>query len=154
MLIDVPLLNRDAILSNIRPPIAAGPPPPSIASQEYNQSRAGYKRRVGKLRHHYKNEHARHRAKDLAERDAAVAATTRRRLERQRAKNERSLQNAIRQEELRRQQARAFEDHLRLQQEIRTARNELNQKAPNAVVINNKGSRTVLRRREQQPEDQ
>ena len=83
-----------------------------------------------------------------------MAATTRCRLERQRAKNERSLQNAIRQEELRIQQARASEEHLRLQQQIRTARNELHQKAPNAVVINNKGSRTVLRRREQQPEDQ
>jgi len=104
------------------------------AALEYNQSRAGYKRRVGKLRHHYKNEHARHRAKDLAERDAAVAATTRCRLERQRAKNERSLQNAIRQEELRIQQARASEDHLRLQQQIRTARNELHQKARQLLI--------------------
>jgi len=43
------------------------------AALEYNQSRAGYKRRVRKLRHQYKNEHAWHRAKDLAEPAIAFA---------------------------------------------------------------------------------
>mmetsp|Transcript_5993 Transcript_5993/g.14866 ORF Transcript_5993/g.14866 Transcript_5993/m.14866 type:complete len:647 (-) Transcript_5993:157-2097(-) len=100
----------------------------------YNQQKAAYKRQVGKLRHQYKVEHARHQAQDLAERDAAVAVTTRRRLERQRAKNERSFQNAIRQEELRRQNAAAFADHLKQQQEIRTAQQKIHQRARQLLI--------------------
>jgi len=46
------------------------------AALEYKQSRAEYKRRVRKLRHQYKNEHAWHRAKDLAEPAVAFASNT------------------------------------------------------------------------------
>lgn len=104
------------------------------ASLEHNSKRASYKRRVGNLRRQYLEEHKRYSAQDLAEKDAAVAITTRRRLERQRAKNERSFQNAIRQEELKRQTQAAFEDHLKQQQEIREAKEVFHQRARQILV--------------------
>ena len=104
------------------------------ASLEHNSKRASYKRRVGNLRRQYLEEHKRYSAQDLAEKDAAVAITTRRRLERQRAKNERSFQNAIRQEELKRQTQAAFEDHLKQQQEIREAKEAFHQRARQLLV--------------------
>jgi hypothetical protein len=104
------------------------------ASLEHNNKRASYKRRVGNLRRQYLEEHKIYSAQDLAEKDAAVAITTRRRLERQRAKNERSFQNAIRQEELKRQTTAAFEDHLKQQQEIRTAKEAFHQRARQLLV--------------------
>lgn len=104
------------------------------AALEYNSKRASYKRKVGNLRRQYMEEYQKHAAQDLAEKDAAVAATTRRRLERQRAKNERSLENAIRQEELRRQTQAAFEDHLKQQQQIREQREALHQRARQLLV--------------------
>lgn len=104
------------------------------AALEYNSNKASYKRRVGDLRRRYLEEHKRHAAKDLAEKDAAVAVTTRRRLERQRAKNERSFENAIRQKEFQRQKAAEFEDHLRQQQEIRERKEALNQRARQLLI--------------------
>jgi len=81
---------------------------------------------------HY--DHKRHTTQDLAEKDAAVVVTTRRRLERQRAKNERSFENALRQEELQRQTRAAFEDHLLQQQEIRERKEALHQRARQGLV--------------------
>ncbi len=104
------------------------------AALAYNSQKASYKRKVGNLRRQYLEEHKKHAAQDLAEKDAAVAATTRRRLERQRAKNERSFQNAIRQEELRRQTQAAFEDHLKQQQVIRDQKELLHQRARQLLV--------------------
>jgi len=79
-------------------------------------------------------DYLRHKAQDEAERDAERAETTRRRLLRQRAKNERSVQNALRQEELRRQTALAFQDHLRAQQEKRDAKRELVKRAQQLLI--------------------
>jgi hypothetical protein len=94
-------------------------------AHEYGRRNAAYKRQVSKLRKGYLEEHQRNKAEDDAQRDAEAAETTRRRLERQRAKNERSVQNAIRQEELRRQTHLAFQDHLLVQQEKRDYEKEL-----------------------------
>ena len=104
------------------------------AALEFNSQKASYKRKVGTLRRQYLEEYKKHAAQDLAEKDAAVAATTRRRLERQRAKNEKSFQNAVRQEELRRQTKAAFEDHLRQQQAIREQKDALHQRARQLLV--------------------
>ena len=104
------------------------------AALDYNSQKASYKRKVANLRRKYLEEHKKHAAQDLAEQDAAVAATTRRRLERQRAKNEKSFQNAVRQEELRRQTQAAFEDHLRQQQAIREQKEALHQRARQLLV--------------------
>lgn len=103
-------------------------------SLEYNRRRASYKRQVSKIRKDYMNEYQRNKAEDMALRDAEEAETTRRRLERQRAKNERSVQNAIRQEELRRQTHLAFQDHLKSQQEKRENEKELFTKARQLII--------------------
>jgi len=96
---------------------------------EYGRRKASYKRQVSKLRKEYMEEHKRHKAEDDAARDAEQAETTRKRLERQRGKNERSVQNAIRQKELRRQARLAFQDRLVVEQEKREAKAVLRNKA-------------------------
>lgn len=103
-------------------------------SLEYGNRRASYKRQVTKLRKSYMDEYLRHRAEDEAQRDALRAETTRRRLERQRAKNERSVENARRQEELRRQTHLAFQDHLRMEQQKRDGRKEIFRKARQVLI--------------------
>ncbi len=103
-------------------------------SLEYGNRRASYKRQVSKLRKSYMDEYLRHKAEDEAQRDAERAETTRRRLERQRAKNERSVENARRQEELRRQAHLAFQDHLRVQQERRDAHKEVFRRARQLLI--------------------
>ena len=101
---------------------------------EYGRRKAAYNRHVSKLRKDYMDEYQRQKKEDEAQRDAERAETTRRRLERQRAKNERSVQNAIRQEELRRQTQLAFEDHLRVQQEKRDGDRELMRRARQLLI--------------------
>jgi hypothetical protein len=101
---------------------------------EYGRQKSSYKRQVSLLRKEYMEEYQRHKAEDEAQRDAERAETTRRRLERQRAKNEISVQNAIRQEELRRQTHLAFQDHLRVQQEKRTAQKKLFTRARQSLI--------------------
>ncbi|KAL3945069.1 MAG: hypothetical protein SGBAC_000860 [Bacillariaceae sp.] len=103
-------------------------------AQEYNRRKAAYKRQVSKLRKGYMAEYQRNKAEDDAQRDAEAAETTRRRLERQRAKNERSVQNVHRQQELRRQTALAFQDHLRVQQEKRDYEKDVFNRARQLVV--------------------
>jgi hypothetical protein len=101
---------------------------------EYGRRRAAYKRQVSELRKEYLDEYLRHKAEDDAERARDQAEATRHRLERQRAKNERSAENAIRQEELRRQTHLAFQDHLQRQQEIRDEKNELMRRARQLLI--------------------
>ena len=96
--------------------------------------RASYKREVSRLRKEYMDEYLLNKAQDEAVRDAEMAEIRRRRLERQRAKNIRSAENATRQAELRRQTHLAFQDHLRQQQEIRDARKNLMRRARQLVI--------------------
>ena len=96
--------------------------------------RASYKREVSRLRKEYMDEYLKHKSEDDAVRDAEMAEIKRRRLERQRIKNIRSAENAVRQAELRRQTHLAFQDHLRQQQEIRDTRKELIRKARQLVI--------------------
>ena len=103
-------------------------------AQEYNRRKAAYKRQVSKLRKGYMDEYQRSKAEDEAQRDLELAETTRRRLERQRAKNERSVENAYRQQELRRQTELAFQDHLRVQQEKRDYQNAVMNRARQLVI--------------------
>ena len=104
-----------------------------IAS-DFGRRRAAYNRQVSVLRREYMEEYQRHKQEDEAQRQAAQEETTRRRLERQRAKNERSVQNILRQDELRRQTQLAFEDHLRVQQEKRDTKKELYTKAQQLLI--------------------
>jgi hypothetical protein len=103
-------------------------------SLEYGNRRASYKRQVSKIRKSYMDEYLRHKAEDDAQRDAERAETTRRRIERQRAKNERSVENARRQEELRRQAQLAFQDHLLMEQNKREIRKEIFRKARQVLI--------------------
>lgn len=103
-------------------------------AHEFGRRKAAYKRQVSKLRKDYLAEFKGNKAEDDALRDAEVAETTRRRLERQRAKNERSVQNAIRQEELRRQTHLAFQDHLMVEQEKRDEQKALFTRARQLVI--------------------
>jgi hypothetical protein len=101
---------------------------------DFGRRRAAYNRQVSVLRRDYMEEYQRHKQEDEALRQAAQEETTRRRLERQRAKNERSVQNMLRQEELRRQTQLAFEDHLRVQQDKRDTKKELYTKAQQLLI--------------------
>ena len=94
------------------------------AARDYNNARAAYRRQVNRLRLEYAEELARQRAADKAEQDATLKATTRRRLERQRRKNIRSAKNAMRQKQLREEREKEFNEHLRVMQLRRDARNE------------------------------
>lgn len=101
---------------------------------EFGRRRASYNRQVSNLRRSYMEEYQRHKQEDEAQRQAEQEETTRRRLERQRAKNERSVQNMLRQEELRRQTQLAFEDHLRVEQEKRDAKKSLYTKSQQLLI--------------------
>lgn len=107
---------------------------PQRIAAEFGRRRAAYNRQVKQLRRAYMEEYQHHKKEDEAQRDAEREETTRRRLERQRAKNERSVQNIKRQEELRRQTQLAFEDHLRVQQEKRDAKREVFSRAQQLLV--------------------
>ena len=103
-------------------------------SLEFNESRAQYAKQVTKLRYQYKLEVESHVAQDLSQQQAEQEITLRRRLERQRSKNERSLENALRQKELKRQQAYAFADHLQQQQEIRSSKIKIQKRAQQLLI--------------------
>jgi hypothetical protein len=98
-------------------------------SLEYNKRRASYRRQVSELRKIYLQDYQRQLDQDQARKKEEQAQQLRRRLERQRAKNERSAINARRQEELRRQARLAFQDHLLQQQQLRDVKNELKRRA-------------------------
>ncbi|GKY99997.1 hypothetical protein MPSEU_000953200 [Mayamaea pseudoterrestris] len=105
-----------------------------LASLDYNQRRASYKRQVSALRIEYAKEIARQRASDKAEQEALQKELTRRRLERQFQKNTQTAKNMLRQKELREQRAKEFQEHLELMQLERDAKNERFQKARQLVV--------------------
>jgi hypothetical protein len=95
-----------------------------MAARDYNDRRAAYKREVTDLRRDYAKEVAQQRAADKAEQEALERELTRRRLERQRRKNIRSAQNAMRQKELREQREEEFNEHLQQMQHRRDAKNK------------------------------
>jgi hypothetical protein len=95
-----------------------------LASRDYNNRRAAYKRQVSALRREYADEIVKQRAADEAEEENRRQKLTRQRLERQRRKNMKSALNALREEELRKQREREFNEHLVIQQRLRDAKNE------------------------------
>ena len=103
-------------------------------SASYNTRRAAYKKAVGKLRKQYAEEVEKQRISDETEKAKKRAEDTRKRLERQRLKNIRSVKNAMRQEEARVQRAAEFEDELKVAQENREARRERFEKARRLVL--------------------
>lgn len=105
-----------------------------LAARDYNNRRAAYNRQVSRLRKEYAEKIAKQRAADKAEREALERELTRRRLERQRLKNIRSAQNAMHQKELREQRAREFQEHLRVQQEVRDKKKAMYRGAHQLVI--------------------
>ena len=105
-----------------------------MAAQDYNNRRAAYRRKVTVLRKRYAEEVAEQRALDKAEEEERARQLTRQRLERQRKKNTRTAQNAIRQEALRLERAREFEEHLKVMEQRRGAKEERFAKARQLVV--------------------
>lgn len=105
-----------------------------LAAQDFNNRRAAYRREVSKLRIEYAQEVSQQKAADMAEKKALEKELTRQRLERQRLKNIRSAQNAIRQEELRKQRAEEFEEHLQAMQQKRDAKDERYKRARQMLI--------------------
>lgn len=105
-----------------------------IAARDYNSRRAAYRRQVSLLRKQYAEQVAQQRAEDEAQRAAEQRELTRRRLERQRLKNIRSAQNAVKEEERRSVQAKEFEEYLQIKQDERVQRNRRFQKARQLVI--------------------
>ena len=95
-----------------------------LLARDFNNRRAAYKRQVSVLRREYADEIVKQRAADEAEEENRRQKLTRQRLERQRRKNMKSALNALREEELREQREREFNDHLEVQQRLRDAKNE------------------------------
>jgi hypothetical protein len=95
-----------------------------LAARDFNNRRAAYNRQVSHLRREYADEVAQQRAADKAEQEARERELTRRRLERQRRKNIQSAENAMRQQAIREQRAKEFDEHLRIMQINRDAKNE------------------------------
>lgn len=109
---------------------APAPPPPLftkedkvVAARDYNSRRADYNRQVSLLRKQYASDIAKKKAADEAQEEIEKKAAQRRYLERQRLKNIRSAQNALQEKQKREEQAEAFQEHLRVQQEEREQRN-------------------------------
>ena len=94
-----------------------------VAARDYNSRRADYNRQVSLLRKQYASEIAKKKAADEAQEEIEKKAARRRYLERQRLKNIRSAQNAVKEEQKREERAVAFQEHLRVQQEEREQRN-------------------------------
>ena len=95
-----------------------------LLARDFNNRRAAYKRQVTVLRREYADEIIKQRAADEAEEENRRQKLTRQRLERQRRKNMKSALNALREEELRKNRERQFNDHLEVQQRLRDAKNE------------------------------
>lgn len=95
----------------------------------YTNNRAAYKRAVGQLRKQYADEVAKQRISDEREEAELRAKQTRKRLERQRKKNIRSVKNSLRHEQERQRRAKEFQEELRVAQINRDARNERFRKA-------------------------
>lgn len=105
-----------------------------IAARDYNSRRAAYRKQVSQIRKEYADQVAQQRAADLAEQEAQQKAATRRRLERQRLKNIRSAQNALKKEEMRKQREKEFNEHLVKMQANRDIQQEQYTKARQKIV--------------------
>lgn len=106
----------------------------SNQTQNYADARAEYKRAVSKIRREYAMEIQRQTKMDEESKQKQRELVTRQRLERQRHKNIRSTQNAMRQEQLRVEQKQRFEQHLQQQQLKRQQRSERFQDARRIVL--------------------
>jgi hypothetical protein len=105
-----------------------------VAARDYNSRRAAYRRQVSRIRKQYFDEIAREKAEEEAKLGAEKDEITRRRLERQRLKNIRSAQNALKQEEQRVEREQEFHEHLRVQQIKRDEQKRLFNKARGMVL--------------------
>ncbi len=103
-------------------------------ANNYNKRRAAYKKAVGQLRKQYALEVSQQRRTDEKAQAAKKAEDTRKRLERQRQKNTRSVMNAMRQEESRRKQQKVFEEKVKISQANREARLERFDRARRLLV--------------------
>jgi hypothetical protein len=86
-------------------------------AQSYNSRRAEYKRAVSELRKQYASTIERQTKLDEESKQKQLALVTRKRLERQRLKNIKSVQHAMLQEQRRVQRKQEFEQHLKHQKE-------------------------------------
>jgi hypothetical protein len=93
-------------------------------AESFNIRRAEYKKAVSKLRKEYAKEIKLQTKLDQESKQKQQALVTRQRLERQRLKNIRSAQNAMKQEQIRIQRKIEFEQHLEQQQVKREQRNQ------------------------------
>mmetsp|Transcript_5313 Transcript_5313/g.6004 ORF Transcript_5313/g.6004 Transcript_5313/m.6004 type:complete len:699 (-) Transcript_5313:3-2099(-) len=109
-------------------------PQPQVVATSYNNRRAAYKKAVSKLRKQYADEISQQRQQDLQAEQKQKEEQTRQRLETQRLKNIQSVKNAMRQEEHRLQKKNEFEEHLKVAQQNREAREERFVKARRLVV--------------------
>ena len=103
-------------------------------ASNYNTRRATYNKAVGQLRKQYADEVAKQRLTDEKAQAEKKAEETRKRLERQRSKNLRSVQNAMRHEEVRKKRAEEFVEEAEISQIKREARLERFDKARRLVV--------------------
>lgn len=92
-------------------------------ANEYNRRRAAYDKQVTSLRKEYASEVALQRAQNQAETDAKRQQDERSKLERQRLKNVKSAQSAVRQKQLREQRHLEFQEELKIAQIDRDAKN-------------------------------
>ena len=92
-------------------------------ANEYNRSRAAYDKQVTSLRKEYASEVALQRAQNQAEVDAKRQQDVRSKLERQRLKNIKSAQSAVRQKQIREQRHLEFQEELKITQIDRDAKN-------------------------------
>ena len=103
-------------------------------ANNYSKRRAAYKRAVGQLRKQYAVEVSQQRLTDEKAQAEKKAEETRKRLERQRQKNTKSVMNAMRHEEARRKRAEEFEEEVKVSQVNREARLERFDKARRLLI--------------------
>jgi hypothetical protein len=103
-------------------------------AESYNKRRAAYNKAVGELRKQYALEVAQQRLTDEKALAQKKAEETRKRLERQRLKNIRSVKNAMRHEEARQKRAKEFEEEIKISLAKRNQRLEIFDKARKLVI--------------------
>lgn len=105
-----------------------------VAARDYNIRRADYNRQVSLLRKQYAGDIAKKKAAEEKQQEIETKAAKRRYLEKQRLKNIRSAQNALKEEDKREERAEVFQEHLRAKQEEREERNRKFQLARQMVI--------------------
>lgn len=93
-------------------------------ANDYNRRRAAYNRQVTLLRKEYASEVSLQRAQDEAEKLAKRTEEARSKLERQRLKNIKAAQSAIRQKQIREERHLEFQEELKIAQIDRDAKND------------------------------